>query len=50
MVGAADSVRLGRLTAIAAQRHLAATLAAALLRPDEMANFIVRTPPSSGTR
>lgn len=36
MVGAADSVRLGRLTANAAQRHLSATLAAALLRPDEM--------------
>jgi hypothetical protein len=36
MVGAADSVRLGRLTAGAAQRHLSATLASALLRPGEM--------------
>ncbi|WP_407344982.1 TetR/AcrR family transcriptional regulator [Pengzhenrongella phosphoraccumulans] len=36
MVGAADSVRLGRLTAAAAQRHLAATLSTALLRPTEM--------------
>lgn len=35
-VGAADSVRLGRLTADAAQRHLAATLTTALLRPDGM--------------
>ncbi|HSK34957.1 MAG TPA: TetR/AcrR family transcriptional regulator [Propionicimonas sp.] len=42
MVGAADSVRLGRLTANAAHRHLAA----ALLRPDEMQNFTVRTPPT----
>lgn len=33
MVGAADSVRLGRLTANAAQRHLSATLMTALLRP-----------------
>ncbi|WP_432570263.1 TetR/AcrR family transcriptional regulator [Kineococcus sp. SYSU DK005] len=32
MVGAADGVRLGRLTAAAAQRHLAATLAATLHR------------------
>lgn len=35
MVGAADAVRLGRLTAVAAQRHLAATVAAALLRADD---------------
>ena len=33
MVGAADGVRLGRLTTDAAQRHLAATLASALARP-----------------
>jgi AcrR family transcriptional regulator len=33
MVGAADSVRLGRLTTGAAQRHLAATLDATLRRP-----------------
>ena len=36
MVGAADSVRLGRLTAGAAQRHLVATLSAALLRPGDV--------------
>lgn len=35
LVGAADSVRLGRLTENAAQRHLSATLAAAMLRRDE---------------
>ena len=46
MVGAADSVRLGRLTANAAHRHLSATLATALLRPDEMQKFSVRTPPN----
>ncbi len=34
-VGAADSVRWGRLTADAAQRHLSATLITVLLRPDE---------------
>ncbi|MFE7628891.1 TetR/AcrR family transcriptional regulator [Kocuria sp. NPDC057446] len=50
MVGAADSVRLGRLTANAAHRHLAATLAAAVLRPDEMQNFSVRTPLRSSTQ
>jgi TetR/AcrR family transcriptional repressor of mexCD-oprJ operon len=33
MVGAADSVRLGRMTPGAAQRHLTATLTAALYRP-----------------
>ncbi|NAZ75159.1 TetR family transcriptional regulator [Kineococcus sp. T13] len=33
LVGAADGVRLGRLTAGSAQRHLAATLTAALHRP-----------------
>jgi TetR/AcrR family transcriptional regulator, mexCD-oprJ operon repressor len=32
LVGAADGVRLGRLTARAAQRHLAATLSATLRR------------------
>lgn len=50
MVGAADSVRLGRLTANAAQRHLSATLATALLRPDEMQKFSVTMPPNWGTR
>lgn len=34
MVGAADSVRLGRLTVGSAQRHLVDTLAGALLRPE----------------
>lgn len=34
LVGAADSVRLGRLTPDAAHRHASATLATALLRPD----------------
>lgn len=34
MVGAADSVRLGRLTENAARRHVSATLTVALLRPD----------------
>ncbi|NAZ87534.1 TetR/AcrR family transcriptional regulator [Kineococcus indalonis] len=34
LVGAADGVRLGRLTAGAAQRHLSATVTATLLRPD----------------
>jgi TetR/AcrR family transcriptional regulator, mexCD-oprJ operon repressor len=33
LVGAADSVRLGRLTATSAQRHVAATLSATLHRP-----------------
>lgn len=33
LVGVADSVRLGRLTAASAQRHLAATVEAALHRP-----------------
>ena len=50
MVGAADSVRLGRLTANAAHRHLSETLAAALLRPDELHHFTVRTPPDSRRR
>jgi TetR/AcrR family transcriptional repressor of mexCD-oprJ operon len=44
MVATADSVRLGRLTANAAHRHLAATLATALLRPDAMHEFFLRTP------
>jgi AcrR family transcriptional regulator len=44
MVGAADSVRLGRLTANAAHRHLSATLATALLRPDAMREFSLRAP------
>ncbi|HEY0637544.1 MAG TPA: TetR/AcrR family transcriptional regulator [Pseudonocardiaceae bacterium] len=43
MVGAADSVRLGRLTANAAHRHLAATLETALLRPDAIPEFSVGT-------
>ena len=34
MVGAADGVRLGRLTADAARRHLSTTLDAAMLRTD----------------
>ena len=33
MVGAADSVRLGRLTSDAAQRHLESTITSALARP-----------------
>jgi AcrR family transcriptional regulator len=44
MVGAADSVRLGRLTSTAAHRRLSATLAAALLRPDQLEKFSVRNP------
>jgi TetR/AcrR family transcriptional regulator, mexCD-oprJ operon repressor len=44
MVGAADSVRLGRLTANAAHRHLSATLETALLRPDAMREFSLRAP------
>lgn len=39
MVGAADSVRLGRLTPTAAHRHLTATLATAVLRPGAMESF-----------
>lgn len=57
MVGAADSVRLGRLTTNAAQRQLSATLAAALLRreetqirPEETQKSSGRTPPEPGTR
>jgi len=50
MVGAADSVRLGRLTANAAHRHLTATLATALLRPDAMQVFSPGTPPDQSTR
>lgn len=45
MVGAADSVRLGRLTANAAHRHLSATLATALLRPDEPQKSSLTTTP-----
>ena len=50
MVGAADSVRLGRLTASSAQRHLSATLATALLRPEAMPEFSQDPPSSPSTR
>jgi hypothetical protein len=33
MVAAADSVRLGRLTLVAARRHVASTVTSALMRP-----------------
>lgn len=44
MVGAADSVRLGRLTANAAHRHLSATLAMALVRPGVMRELPLEAP------
>jgi TetR/AcrR family transcriptional regulator, mexCD-oprJ operon repressor len=44
MVGAADSVRLGRLTANAAHRHLSATLATAILRPDALRELSLGAP------